>query len=355
MKVDFQIIKRYLDGNGLKEDKEKILSWFSSDEAKEDLHKQYRLYWNDLPATLPTEGYDEEKMLGKVYHQIKLEEAKASGKLKKRRITQKVITLMTRVAAILFIPLSIIALTNWDRFTTTENYPVYSEIHAPEGTRTKFNLPDGSVGCLNGGSTVRFPSVFKGKSREVSLKGEAYFDVRSNPQKPFIVSGQNINVIAYGTSFNVEAYPEDKTNKVTLVKGKVEVQEKKDDNVRSLGTLLPGEMCVFDEKNLSAQVIHVDADKIVSWKDGKLVFINEPFDEVVKKLNRRYGVNITIKDQKLRDYTYLATFLEDETLDEVLKLLALSAPIEITDLGREIKQDSSYGGRTIEFRFRNKN
>jgi ferric-dicitrate binding protein FerR (iron transport regulator) len=113
-------------------------------------------------------------------------------------------------------------------------------------------------------------------------------------------------------------------------------------------------MCVFDKKDFSSRFIHVDAEKIVSWKDGKLVFINEPFDKVVKKLNRRYGVNIIIEDKKLEDYTYLATFLQDETLDEVLKLLALSAPIKVTDLGREIEPDGSYGERTIKFHYKTK-
>jgi ferric-dicitrate binding protein FerR (iron transport regulator) len=194
--------------------------------------------------------------------------------------------------------------------------------------------------------------VFKGKSREVALNGEAYFDVISNPQKPFVVSGKNIRVVAYGTSFNVEAYPEDQMNKVTLVKGKVEVFGEKDNKTRSLGLLTPGEMCVFNSEQSSAEFVRVDASKITSWKDGKLVFINEPFSEVVKKLDRRYSVNIVIKDERLKDYSYLATF-EDETLDEALNLLKLSAPIKIKEREREKKPDGSYGERTIEFYFKN--
>lgn len=352
MKVDFQIIKRYLDGNGQEGDREKIVSWFSRQETEKDLHEQYRCYWNDMPETLRTEGYDEEKVLGKIYHEIKLEESKLSEKSERKRITRKIVTVLTRVAAILFIPLTILVLMNRGRFMYSEVYPAYSEIHAPKGTHTKFDLPDGSSGYLNGGSTVRFPTLFKGKNREVSLEGEAYFDVRSNPQRPFIVSGQNIKVVAYGTSFNVEVYPEDKINRVTLVKGKVQVKANESDRSQHLGTLLPGEMCVFDKEDSSSRIVSVDAEKIVSWKDGKLVFINEPFDEVVKKLNRRYGVNIVIEDKKLKDYTYLATFPEDETLDEVLKLLTISAPIKVTDLGREIGPDGSYGERTIKFRYK---
>ena len=220
------------------------------------------------------------------------------------------------------------------------------------GTRTRFFLPDGSSGFLNAGSYIRFATVFKGKSREVILNGEAYFDVLSNPQKPFVVSGGNIKVVAYGTSFNVEAYPEDQVNKVTLVKGKVEVFGERNDKVRSLGILTPGEMCVYNNEESSSEFVRVDASKITSWKEGKLTFINEPFNEVVKKLNRRYSVNIVIKDERLKDYSYLATF-EDETLDEVLNLLKLSAPIRIKEREREKRLDGSYKEKTIEFYFKN--
>lgn len=354
MKIDFNIIKRYLDGTGQKGDKEKIFSWFSSIPAESDLCRHYNRYWNELPDDLNLEGYDEEKMLGKIYHKIILEESKPAEEPKTGwGVVQKVITLFTRIAAVLFIPLTIFIFINRERFISA-GYTIYSEIYAPMGTRTKFNLPDGSSGYLNGGSTVKFPNEFKGKSRDVNLEGEAFFDVLSNPEKPFVVSGSNINVVAYGTSFNVEAYPEDKINKVTLVKGKVEVLGKTNDRVQSFGILTPGEMCVFNKEKSSYQFVQVDADKIVSWKDGKLVFINEPLEEVVKKLNRRYSVNIIINDEKLKTYTYLATF-KDETLDEVLKLIKLSAPIEVRDLGRKIRPDGTSEERIIEFYLRTKN
>ena len=321
---------------------------FSGNQAESDLRREYYRYWTELPTDINMEDYDEEKMLGKIYREIKLEESKSLEESKPGNgAVRKVISLLTKVAAVLFIPLTIFIFINRDRFISTD-YIAYSEVYAPMGTRTKFNLPDGSVGYLNGGSTVKFSNVFKGKSREVQLKGEAFFDVQSNPKKPFVVSGSNINVVAYGTSFNVEAYPEDKINKVTLVKGKVEVLEKTESKLQSLGMLAPGEMCVFNKEKASHQFVQVDADKIVSWKDGKLVFINEPFEEVVKKLNRRYSVNIIIKDEKLKTYTYLATF-EDETLDEVLKLITISAPIEVKDLGRKIGTDGTSEARNIEF------
>lgn len=347
MKVDPKIIQRYLDGTGKKGDKEKIMSWFSGLPKDPELRGAYKSYWDEMTVLPEVEGYDEEKMLNRIYHQIRIKESKSLEKTAKQKTLQMATTILARVAAVLFIPLVIYILINKERLTSTDSVVAWSEIMAPMGTRAKFSLPDGSTGYLNAGSSIRFPTVFKGKSREVALNGEAYFDVVSNPQKPFIVSGENIRVVAYGTSFNVEAYREDQINKVTLVEGKVEVFGDKNNTPRSLGLLTPGEMCVFNNTQSSSEFVRVDASKISSWKDGKLVFIDEPFSEVVKKLNRRYSVHIVIKDEGLKDYSYMATF-EDESLDEALKLLKLSAPIEIKERKREKKADGLNGERTFE-------
>jgi ferric-dicitrate binding protein FerR (iron transport regulator) len=217
-----------------------------------------------------------------------------------------------------------------------------------------FYLPDGSTGYLNSGSHLKFPAEFKGKSRKVELKGEAYFDVLSNPRKPFIVSGTSINVIAHGTSFNVMAFPEDKINQVTLVSGEVKIQGKRDGHIQNIGILKPDQMCIYDESSSFYRFVPVDANRIVAWKAGKLIFRDEPFEEVVKRLNRRYNTNMVIKDEKLKSYKYLATF-EDETLDEVIKLIKISAPIEVRELAREKNQDGTFDKRTIEFYYKPKN
>jgi transmembrane sensor len=351
MEVDFLVIKRFLDGNIQEGDKEKILSWFSSFQAETDLRKGYYRYWNEeLSNNLSIEGYDQEKVLGKIYHEIKLDESRS---LVKKKVINSIINIITKVAAVLFIPLTVFLFVNKERLKPNMTNISYSEIYSPPGTRTVFYLPDGSTGCLNGGSYLKFPTVFKGESREVSLKGEAFFDVISNPGKPFIVYGENINVIAHGTSFNIKAFPEDITNKVTLVKGKVEVLRTKDGQIQKLGILEPNQMCVYDCKTSQSKIIQVDADKIIKWKEGKLVFINEPFHELVKELNRRYNINMVIKDPKLIEYSYLATF-EDESMDEVINLLKLSAPIEVKDLGREKRSDGTYGKRIIELYYKAK-
>jgi len=344
MKVDFQVIKRYLEGNEKDGDKEQILNWFSNLRYDSDLRKQYQHYWNELVNIPDFKGYDGSIILNKIYHKIKLEE---SGTLQEKRAVTRIINILSRVAAILFIPIITFLLIYRNDSRPITNEEAYSEIYSPLGTRTMFYLPDGSKGWLNGGSYLEFPAAFKGKSREVLLRGEAYFNIKSDKKRPFIVSGTNFEVVASGTSFNVSAYPEDQLINVTLVIGNIKVSGIHYGKVRNFGTIKPNQMCIYDLSSFSHKIIPVDANKVISWKEGKLTFRNEPFKEVVRKINRWYNVDIIIKDKILESYTYLATF-EDETLDEVLKLLKLSAPIEYNDIGRELREDGTFEKRKIE-------
>ncbi len=348
MRVDFQVLKRYLEGNEKDGDKEKILDWFSDLRYEGDLREQYHRYWNEMVHMPDIKGYDGSMILDKLYHKIKLEE---SNTLQEKRIITRFINILSRVAAILFIPLITFLLIYRNNFIPATGETSYSEIYSPLGTRTMFYLPDGSNGWLNGGSYLEFPTEFKGKSREVVLRGEAYFDVKSNPKKPFIVSGKNIEVVSCGTSFNILAYPDDRIIKVTLESGNIKVMRKHDGRIKNFKTIKPDQMYIYDLKTSSYKIIPVDANKITSWKEGKLVFRNDPFKEVVRKINRWYNVNIIIKDEILESYTYLATF-EDETLDEILKLLKLSAPIEYKNIGRKRREDGTFEKRKIELYYK---
>lgn len=348
MEIDPQLLTRYLEGKDREGDKEIVLSWFSSLQADGDLREQYHHYWNKLAYKPEIKGYDGTMILDKIYHKIKLEESRT---LPEKRTMIRFINIISKVAAVLFIPLITFLFVYRDSFMPTGSEIAYSEIYSPPGTRTMFYLPDGSSGWLNGGSYLGFPMEFKGKSRELVLRGEAYFDVLTDAKKPFIVSGTAIEVVAYGTSFNVQAYPDDQIVKVTLVSGSIEVSGKRDGGIQSFRTIKPDQMCIYDLGTSSYKITTVDANRIISWREGKLVFRNEPFKEVVKEINRWYNVNIIIKDEILETYVYLATF-QDETLDEVLKLLKRSAPIEYKDLGRERREDGTFEKREIELYYK---
>lgn len=347
MKVDFQLINRYLGGDEIEGDRDQIIYWFSSLEAEKDLRKHYHHYWRDFLQVQDLNGYDGSIVLGRIYREIKLEESRL---LARKKPIRKIINIVTKIAAVLFIPVLVFLYVYKDNFIPSGGEVAFSEIYSPPGTRTMFYLPDGSSGWLNGGSSLEFPAEFKGKSREIMLQGEAYFEVASD-RKAFVVNGPGFEVVAHGTAFNIQAYPEEKKVSVTLINGSVEVFGKRNGKVDRLGNLGSDQMCIYDVEEATYKIEPVDSRKISSWKDGKLVFRNEPFSDVVNKINRWYNVNIIIKGEKLKSHQYLATF-EDETLDEVLKLLKLSAPIDYKEYGREIRNDGTFGKRKIEIYYK---
>lgn len=349
--IDTSLAKSYLESKESTEDQIHIEEWFSDIRANEELRTFSRSWWNESPQESSLSGYDEQRVQDRIHHIIRLEEAAAH----KDRKPSVLIRFITRAAAVLFIPLALFTLLNWGN--NRESYVSVSraEIVSPLGARTKFVLPDGSTGWLNGGSTLSFPSVFKGNSRTVELIGEGYFDVKKNPKKPFTVLTNEVQVRAYGTSFNVMAYPNERYLEVTLESGDVEILGQSHyNNARSYGHMVPGERGVLVKHTNEFQKEKVNVDIYTSWKEGKLVFRNENMVQVVNKLSRWYNVDIRIMDECLKSYIYRATF-EDEKLDEVLKILQVTSPIESKELERIKRTDDTYGRRTFELYYKDEN
>ena len=348
MEIDYRVVKRYLAGEEKKGDKDHIIHWFSDFRFEKDVHKKYRLFWDELNGQKDVEDCDGSVMLGRIYHKMKSDEFKKP--LRKKGLI-RILNVLSKVAAVLFIPLVVYLWSSKGFDSQNNSQTAYSEIYSPLGTRTMFYLPDGSSGWLNGGSYLEFPTQFSGKSREVLLRGEAFFDVVTNARKPFVVKGEHANVTAYGTSFNVEAYPEDPDTRITLSSGQVRICAIIDGKVSNPIDLEPEQMCIYYPDKNVYQIDKVDVSEVTAWKEGRLAFRDESFDNVVRKINRWYNVDLMIMDESLKTYTYQATFV-DETLEEVLKLLKYSAPIKYRDRGREKKLDGSFQKRKIELYYK---
>lgn len=217
------------------------------------------------------------------------------------------------------------------------------------GVITKAVLPDGSEVWLNSQSELTYPRQFKGKERTVMLEGEAYFNVVSDKKRRFnVVAPHQMIVSAYGTEFNVNAYEDNARHKVTLVNGHVEVavgdlSEKED--------LLPGEQALYAPE--TKEIVTEKADTYVetAWKEGKLVFRREKFENLIEKLSRKFGVTIVLEDEKLKDYEYTATFT-DESLEEILELLKMSAPITYAISKQQQVDNTTFTERIITIRSR---
>lgn len=180
-------------------------------------------------------------------------------------------------------------------------------------------LPDGSKVTLNRHSQLSYPQTF-GKERMVELNGEAYFEVSKNPEKPFRVKTNGVTVSVLGTHFNVNAYAADSLVETTLLEGSVAVSDNRNGNQVILS---PNETAVYRKAN-GMLTLHSESDagNEISWCKGILSFDNTPMGEIARELSHYFNVNIRIKSGDLRNYKLSARFKQDETLEEILDMLA---------------------------------
>lgn len=201
---------------------------------------------------------------------------------------------------------------------------IYNEVIVPDGKTFRLTLSDGSMVHLNAGSTLKFPVNFlSGHDRQVFLKGEAYFEVARDETSPFLVSTAGIGVKVLGTSFNVNSY-EGLTSYAVLAEGKVEVY--REDGMNSDAVIIaPGEKASLEGERLT--IDEVDLEDYLGWRNGMLSFNNEPFDAILQKIERHYGVSINNDYQELGAIRFRGTF-KDETITELLDTFKESAGFE---------------------------
>ena len=340
------IFIKYLQGNCTEKEFEQLLSWIREGSQTDFDKRMVREVWDEFePEAGPQEITKYNLLLDKIHHQININQNSSQLTIQKVPVPHKILSLITRAAAILLLPvLSLLFYTHFsDKGQSASNLNDL-EVVAPAGSRIHIALGDGTTVWLNHGSRLKYPHRFEGKNRKVFLTGEAYFDVATNKDAPFIVGTDRLEVKATGTAFNVSAYPGDEFVETTLVEGKVILYASS--SSRKIETMLPGEFLKFDiQKNLYT-VETGNIEKYIAWKDGLLVFKNDPIDDIAKKLARWYNVEVEITNEMAKEYTCTATFT-DETISQVLELMTLPTPVSYKLAPRSKLRDGSFSKQKV--------
>ena len=284
MKFDADILRKYLSGKFSLNDKIHIDEFFEDTRYSSELNKTLKEFWEETILKPNEDAQDLDSILGKINHQILLNCHIQSH-------IRKLWRLYSRVAAILLLPVLLFALYYLNPNNKIPN-STWVEVHSPYGARIQFSLPDGTIGWLNGGSVIKYPAQF-GSSRNVSLSGEAYFDVARNPNSPFVIDANKIKVKVLGTAFDVISYKNDSIAEVVVARGKVEVAAK---GRKLKEILLPSDRLALNTVRNTYSRSTVNVQDYVSWKSGKLTFMNDRLDEVIRKLSRFYNVDFEVKD-----------------------------------------------------------
>ena len=232
---------------------------------------------------------------------------------------------------------------NGANLLTTDHSPLtYNTLSTPRGGQYQLVLPDGSTVWLNAASSIRFPTAFTGNERNVEITGEAYFEVKKDPNKPFIVKlppqpggpgGASVKVL--GTHFNINAYDDEAASKVTLLEGTVQVNSAIRN--RQSAILKPGEQATLSNKSQTSQSIPVqtaDLEEVMAWKNGAFQFNGATIETVMRQISRWYDVEVEYKGKI--SLHFAGAISRNVNISQVLEMLEKAGGIKTSITGKKV-------------------
>ncbi|MFA5849188.1 MAG: FecR domain-containing protein [Bacteroidales bacterium] len=319
-----EILKRYIKGIASAKEREIVMNWIEENEQNAKVFHSKKTDWvfdNFPDKDAPSEV--------------------CSGIRKKIKPGLSYKTIFMRAAAIVVLPLTLFAGYQYysysQKLVQVEQRYISAKAEIPAQNRVTMNyevnpgvkglveLPDGSKVWLNSHSNLKCPDKFDSTFRMVELSGEGYFKVVSNKEWPmYVKTSKGITVKVTGTEFNLSSYDNDNELKFTLVSGSVTLI--RESNKQEIAVNTKEEVVIPDNARVKGKRMQADIVLNTAWKDGYLIFDNTPIEEVIKKMERWYGVSFVAKDPELLKYNFTANF-KSESITQVLELLKITSNI----------------------------
>ncbi len=302
------IIGKYLGGKESKDELVQLKSWLTEDSKHQTL-------FNSLK---------EERNIGTTIEEFETYNKELAWKRSVERINAlslRKVLIMWKIAAVFFF---LVGFSGILFYINQHRLDTYTTVSTNNGQYSKILLPDSSVVWLSSGTKLSYNTNFAIGNRDVRLSGQAFFQVARNEKIPFTVKCKELKVKVVGTKFDVSAYPDDANIDVVLKSGSVELLMDDDKTFKQM--LKPGEMAEF---NLERKKMSISKDvnyKLTSWKDGILIFKDDPMDEVLKKLERWYNINIEVNNGDINHLVFNATIV-NENIEEIFDLIKYSCGI----------------------------
>lgn len=324
--MDYSIINKYLAGEASEAEVKELFSWIESSPENREEFIQYKKIW---VLTSGAETHQEINWNPDLVN---------SGK---ERPIRRLAT-YTKYAAAVIIIFGLGMVLQY--IAGQKNSPAYTyladtQIEVPKGQMSSVVLPDGTTVHLNSGSKLVYASGFNSGERTVNLEGEAFFNVAKDKKHSFIIKTKSLDFKVYGTSFNVQAYPDDSEVNTTLVEGSLGVIGKTGSEIVKL---VPGENANFKEESKKLVVTNVDLELYTSWKDGMVTFRNEKLKDIARKIERWYNVQIVINNPKLSDELYMGTIMKNKPIDQLLEVFKLTSSLNYRIVPRADKSTLIY-------------
>jgi ferric-dicitrate binding protein FerR (iron transport regulator) len=339
------LIVRHLDNELSGEELNDLLKWLKEDDQHFRYYLELKDIWYSGELLYSCEDIAE-KALMRFREKYQPNEAR-------RSLTTKMIRIGWQIAATLI--LAFLFSLSWQWLTREKPVPEaensFATVYMPRGQKGQVTLNDGTRIWLNSNSILKYPSGFCKGSRKIILDGEAFMEVTKDPAHPFLVETSSVTLRVLGTSFNVKCFSKENTVETTLIEGSLEILAGHS-GVRRLKkvVLKPNEKAIFQKNSNQFSVNELDkpdqklkklqchikkspvsiseVESIISWKDNHLIFKDESFEEIASKMEAWYGVDIRIEDEKLKGYRFTGKFVYNETIDQVMKVISFTTPLQ---------------------------
>jgi transmembrane sensor len=294
--------------------------WLSDSETRSDVESWLSDHWASSPEI------DSITLIETVFRQIQEyeEEHQPTSGFSIRQILK----IYQKVAAFLLIPIIGLGILYW---VSQYNHPVgqYTETIAPRGQKSQIVLADGTKVWLNSDTKIKYPGNFSKNQRDVYLDGEAFFEVSKNAHQPFVVHTSGVNVKVLGTKFNVKAYADESDIETSLFEGKVNLMM----NNSSLGSLVekeiePGQSFVYSKTDHQLVANKFSQDEINGWKNNQLIFKDDTFSNLVRKLERWYDVKVVYDEKLFNDRRLTVELYEGERLERLMDIISLTLSVD---------------------------
>ena len=360
------LLLKYLRGNLTPPERHEFFDMLSDTENEQFFKDILLSHISDFKEAPDNRPVDFDNIFDNILSEIKeIDHNEYVRKEDNRRITIKQFTRYAGIiAAVSIVAFFLGRLTIGTQKSPLSSLPAlisYNEISAPYGSKSEIKLPDGTTVVLNAGSTLKYQSDYNLSNRDLELTGEAYFKVAKNADIPLVVNAGSINVKAIGTEFNIKAYDEEGTVETTLIEGKVEITREglETEKDQFIG-LEPNQKAIFikDEDSFILEKVEgpnssvvkpvktiqenilisprVNVDQVVAWTEGKLILRAENLENLCIQLERKYDVKIVFGDEEIKKFRFTGILL-DETLEQVLNVIKLTAPIEFLVEGKTVQ------------------
>ena len=301
-----------LDKNALDE----LKTWIAASAENQQYFIRQREIWFSAVSREAASVYDKDKAFENFRNRV--ESQKEIQSTSRRGFS---LSALWRYAAVVAIIIAVGCISYWQGEVNVKDTFADISVEAPLGSKTKLYLPDGTLVWLNAGSRMTYSQGFGVDNRKVELEGEGYFEVKRNEKIPFFVKTKDLQLQVLGTKFNFRDYPEDHEVVVSLLEGKVGLNNLLREEKEAV--LSPDERAVLNKENGLLTVESVTASNASQWTDGYLFFDEELLPDIAKELERSYNVKIHIANDSLKTFRFYGNFVRrEQNIQEVLEALA---------------------------------